>query len=161
MGLSDANLDRVWRWDNLVHLLVLVGWQDAAERAHACRTAMVQAGAPSGVDERAAALVRRIARARSLRWSLRGVGPISAETCKRIGLPPSVAGDSYTRLRRMMDRCLEPQLGSKGGQSEERSLDVAAMPSVLVGVDLAVARVVLASLNLRPARVAAKDAPDA
>ncbi len=159
-GLSDRDLDQVWRWDNLAHLLTLVGWQDAALRAQACRNAALTATDFGHIDERAAALARRIARSRSLRWSLRGVGPLSAGACARLGLPVSLAGDSYERLMVMVERVSQGRSADSIAPREQVAPDMAAVPSVLVGVDLAVARVVLATLDLRPEWVAAQGARD-
>ncbi|MGC1208664.1 MAG: hypothetical protein WA880_11975, partial [Ornithinimicrobium sp.] len=159
-GLSDRDLDGVWRWDNLARLLALVGWQDAALRAQACRNAMFAAADSGDIDERAAVLARRIARSRSLRWSLRGVGPLSTQTCSRLGLADSLAGDSYERLMGMVDRCLHVRDGESTAPLEQEAPDLATLPTTLVGVDLAVARVVLATLDLRPEWFATQEVLD-
>ncbi|MGB3828794.1 MAG: hypothetical protein WA962_08440 [Ornithinimicrobium sp.] len=176
-GLSADQAARVWHWDNLAHMLALLGWQDAAARARACRNDVLGSPTSGAVDQRGERLGRRITRSRTVRWSLRNVGHLSAADCARLGVPMSMAGDSYARLITMVDRCLDPA-GSSAAPADTGSTvpevagqparadaaspdvvspdvvspDVAAIAGALVGVDLAVARLVVASLDLSPTR---------
>lgn len=146
--------------DNLVALLALAGWDDAAAAARRVRDELL---AGSDVEQTMPALHRLhkcVRRSWLLRWSLRGVARRDEETAQGHGLPGSVAGDVYDRLLRMLDR-------AAGVFSDESASEHAPGPTaehvarLVTGLDLATARLAVASLDLhaleseRPAHEAA------
>ena len=135
------------RCDNLAFLLALTGLEDAAARARTARDAAL-----AGDRESAAALLgrleRTLARSRLLRWSLRGVLPLGAGDVARHGLPDRVLGDAYDRMLSLLDRAgaaLDDEPAGDAG-----AVPVAALPGLVTGLDLAVLRLAVASLDLDP-----------
>jgi hypothetical protein len=128
------------RTDNLVSLLALAGWDDAAAQARVVRNLLLEDRQEAAASVAAARLVRRVRRSRVLRWSLRGIAPLSAADLLGSGLPPSLEGDTYDRLVRMLDGVLVADGGA--------SLAVHQLPQLVTGLDLAAARLVIASLDL-------------
>ncbi len=132
---------RARRLDNVVGLLALAGWDDAASQARLTRDAVLADGTDDSRSVAALArLDRRIRRSRILRWSLRGIRPLDAADLQRQGLPASFLGDTYDRLVRMVD----------GLKTDAASGPVSPhqLPGLITGLDLATARLVLASLDL-------------
>lgn len=137
------------RVDNLVHLLALAGWDDAAAQARQVRDALLADGLEAEVSVPLARLVRRVRRSRTLRWSLLGLRPLSEAERHRHGLPTSLAGDTYDRLLRM--------LGALGTAGEGSAVAVDRLPRLVTGLDVATARLVLASLDLHELRSASRE----
>lgn len=108
------------RWDAVATLVALAGWDDAAVRAARVRDALL-AGDQAPEAER---LARRIVRSRLLRWSLRGLGRLPE-------------GDAHDRLRHWLE-----------GTEQRRSTELTAVAELVTGLDLATARLVVASLDL-------------
>ncbi|MGK2875552.1 MAG: hypothetical protein ACSLEW_07905 [Nocardioides sp.] len=132
---------RARRLDNVVGLLALAGWDDAASQARLTRDAVLADGTDDSRSVAALArLDRRIRRSRILRWSLRGIRPLDAADLQRQGLPASFLGDTHDRLVRMVD----------GLKTDAASGPVSPhqLPGLITGLDLATARLVLASLDL-------------
>ena len=135
--LSDAVARRM---DNIAALLALAGWGDAAAEARGIRDALLDGGHDTEVSARTARLVRRVGRSRVLRWSLRGVRPLSGEDLREHGLPTALAGDTYDRLLRMLEEA-ETDVGGERASTDQ-------LGQLVTGLDLATARLVLASLDL-------------
>ena len=108
----------VHRLDSAARLLSVAGWQDAATAARRLRDDAL-AGAPGPELPRWA---KRVRRSRTLRWSLSGVGEYEGV-------------DALGRLYRWID-----------GEDEALSPDI--LPNLLVGAELAAARLIVASLGL-------------
>ncbi|MEG9226594.1 hypothetical protein [Aeromicrobium sp. Sec7.5] len=128
------------RMDNIVALLALAGWGDAAAEARVIRDCLLGGGPDAEASARTARLVRRIRRSRVLRWSLRGVRPLSEEDLREHGLPTTLAGDTYHRLLRMLEEA-ETDVGGERASTDQ-------LGGLVTGLDLATARLVLASLDL-------------
>ncbi|MBS42904.1 MAG: hypothetical protein CMH83_07070 [Nocardioides sp.] len=135
--LSDAVARRM---DNIAALLALAGWGDAAAEARGIRDALLDGGHDTEVSARTARLVRRVGRSRVLRWSLRGVRPLSGEDLREHGLPTALAGDTYDRLLRMLEEAETDVVGERASTDQ--------LGPLVTGLDLATARLVLASLDL-------------
>jgi len=138
----------VARWlDSSARLLALAGWTDQSVVAMRLRDEALT-GAP------AAALRRplhrwagRVRRSRTLRWLLAGIGSTPDDPTT----PALLAGDALTRLRRWLDsteNALEQPpapLAVPGMRETQWTMD--ALPELLAGVELAAARLVVASLD--------------
>lgn len=142
-GHRDEVGGRARRLDGVASLLALAGWDDAASQARRVRDAVLD-----GEDEAAhaglASLRRRVRRSRTLRWSLRGLGPVTEQVARRHGLP-SLTGDSHDRLIGMLDRA--------GGadadvEADASSLSTDQLAGLATGLDLGTARLVVASLDV-------------
>ncbi len=147
------------RLDNAARLLVLAGWQDAATRAERLRDALVTERTGQDLRPELAALRRRVARSRMLRWSLRRIRPVGDDELAEQDWPQWWAGDVHDRLLAMLDRAADA-LATEGQEpgtqrDDGPALDVpAALPRLVTGLDLATARLVVASLDLDPVGVA-------
>jgi len=132
------------RLDNIVALLALAGWDDAAAEARAIRDCLLDGGQDAVTSARIARLARRVRRSRVLRWSLRGIRPLSEKDLSQRGLPTSLAGDTYDRLLRMLEGAATDVVGDR--------LATHHLPRLVTGLDLATARLVVASLDLHELR---------
>ncbi len=123
--------------DDVAAVLALAGWSDGAERARTARDAFLD-----GRDDSAGValddLRRRVAASRLLRWSLRGVGVLPADRAYELGLPDHLVGDCLDRLHGLLDR-------AEAGTAA--SVPASAVGPLIVGCDLGVARLVVASLG--------------
>ncbi|MFZ5846875.1 MAG: hypothetical protein ACOYX5_05785 [Actinomycetota bacterium] len=140
------------RLDNLASLLALAGWDDAAGEAARLRDAALQDGG-ARVTEELERLRRRVRRSWTLRWSLRGLRMLSEQDVHHLGLPADAVGDTYGRLVGMLDRATEAegQTAQQSGthaQHRARTVPADRLGRVVTGLDLATARLVLASLDL-------------
>ncbi|HSE07842.1 MAG TPA: hypothetical protein VLB29_04180 [Nocardioidaceae bacterium] len=134
------------RCDNVAALLALAGWEDASAEARGMRDALLDEHRPGAHSQAATSarldrLQRRLRRSRVLRWSLRGVRRLSEDDVRRHGLPTHSAGDTYDRLLAMVDRVRSEETSVPG-------LDAGLLPSLVTGLDVATARLVVASLDL-------------
>lgn len=143
------------RLDNLSSLLSLAGWDDASAEARRLRDAAVQGGVAlaAGQVER---LRRKIRRSRTMRWSLRGLRPLSEEEARHLCLPAAAVGDSYDRLIGMVDRAADEARGEAAAGASMRHPHPAAaadgLGRLVAGLDLATLRLVVASLDLHDLR---------
>jgi hypothetical protein len=123
----------VHRLDSCARLLSVAGWSDMAARARLLRDDVTDHPMAELAPRvrRWAAVVRR---SRTLRWSLTGVGDTSA-------------GDAVTRLHRWLDDIVATV---DGGDWEDVTPQPGAdgLVDLLVGTELAAARLVVASLDL-------------
>ena len=132
------------RLDSIAALLALAGWDGAAAEARRLRNAALEDEEAWG--PRVDRLRRKVRRSWTLRWSLRGLRPLTTEEVQRQGLPPDAAGDTYDRLIGMLDRAAE------AGGAEARPLSTGQLAPLVIGLDLATARLVLASLDIHELR---------
>lgn len=128
--------------DNTVSLLALAGWEDAAGQARRVRDAMLDGGDHAASTVKLDRLRAKVTRSRVLRWSLRGIRPLDRERLERHELPPHLGGDTYDRLLGMLRRA-----GEENGQAAPFFL-VNQLPHLVIGLDLAAARLVVASLDV-------------
>ena len=129
--------------DHIVDVLALAGWPRAAGQARRARDALL---AHADSDRAAALLVKLhdiVRRSRVLRWSLRDLGALSVEELRSQDLPLDWAGDTYDRLlNRIHHAC-------SGIGLPPSSADVVdALPGIVAGLDVAAARLVIASLGI-------------
>ncbi|MFE3020468.1 hypothetical protein [Streptomyces sp. NPDC059256] len=153
--------------DSLGRLLALAGWADPAARLRRLRDEVL-AGAPAAhCRERLQALVGRIQRSRTLRWSLAGLGRLPAERARQWGVtgPALVAdGDVHDRLlvwlgeadraardfddvRLMQAGQLMGPRGTVGGTGHPSQALLDVLPELLTGVEFTCARLVVSSLD--------------
>ncbi|MGY1841631.1 MULTISPECIES: hypothetical protein [unclassified Modestobacter] len=109
------------RWDAVATLLALAGWADAAATAARLRDAALAGALPQADAER---LARRVRRSRLLRAALRGLGRLPE-------------GDAHDRLLHWLD-----------GHAPQRAITTDEVADLVTGLDLASARLVVASLDL-------------
>jgi hypothetical protein len=125
------------RWlDSCARLLMVAGWEHAAAQARLLRDDVLLGQSAQRVVERWA---RRVRRSRVLRWSLTGIGVLSGADWDGTVF----GGDAYDRLVRWLELAVaadeeEPNLGRAVGE---------ILPSLMVGLELAGARLVVASLD--------------
>jgi len=113
--------------DDVATLLTLAGWEDAATRAREVRDLLLDNAA--GAESQLTRLERRIRRSRILRWSLRGLGPVEDR-------------DAYDRLLGMLTCARGGQVDSFGPSTPGE------LAGLVSGVDLAAARLIVASFDL-------------
>ncbi|WP_206051728.1 hypothetical protein [Nocardioides ferulae] len=139
--------------DNIASLLALAGWDDAAAEARRIRDTALEPGDGAAGSE-LERLRRRVRRSRTLRWSLRGVRRLSEEDAHARGLPADAVGDTYERLMGMLDRAVAGVAATAAGDTGTRTDDASRtlstdhLPHLVMGLDLATARLVLASLDI-------------
>ena len=144
-------------------VLALAGWPDAATAARRIRDFLLApppsgaAPPPSGVAppalDRLEGLERKVRRSRILRWSLRDLGILTPDNLKRRGLPDELGGDVGDRLLSMIGRAKSLHAGDPGSLAPRQDSSAAvmeALPDLITGLDLAAARLVVASLCLEP-----------
>ncbi|HEU4512868.1 MAG TPA: hypothetical protein VFR87_07165 [Nocardioidaceae bacterium] len=145
------------RLDNIASLLALAGWDDAAAEARRIRDIALRGdGEPTaGQVER---LRRKVRRSRTLRWSLRGIRPLTEDEVHDLGLPADAVGDTYDRLTGMLDRASAGDGPAPTGDAAEhthdadRALSPDRLARLFAGLDLATARLVVASVDLHGLR---------
>lgn len=142
--------------DSLGRLLAVSGWDSSATRARRLRDRLLWEGPDDGLAEDFARFARRVRRSRSLRWMLRGLGTADASP----GPAVRVRGDVVARMERWLagteaalgeldDRSrLADDEGPRGpvGERPSESL-LAVLPTLLVGAELAAARLIVAGLD--------------
>ena len=130
------------RLDAAVQLLGLAGAGSAAARVRAARDAVLGSGRRrAAVAELVDQVPHVVERTPLLRWSLRGLGVVSAPVALEHGWPGSWVGDVHTRLLRLLD----PLAPLDGGLVEGAAV-AEALPVLLAGLDVGAARLVVASL---------------
>jgi len=128
--------------DNIVSLLALAGWDDAAAEARRVRDAMLESGHQDATLVRLDRLRHKVKRSRVLRWSLRGIRPLDLGDLERHRLPSHLAGDTHTRLLGMLDRACDDN------GPVTAAFPVYKLPRLLAGLEVAAARLVVASLDV-------------
>ncbi|MFI9201577.1 hypothetical protein [Streptomyces sp. NPDC053048] len=153
--------------DSMGRLLAVAGWSDTAAHARRLRDSVL-AGVPSGAVRRdVQGLARRVERSSTLRWSIGGLGELSARRAHEAGVtgPAAVAdGDAHGRLLVWLDEVAgaahgfeddrvlgrEDAMGPRGRVDDNRTPSLAlltVLPGLLEGAEFAAARIILASLD--------------
>ncbi|MGB7361199.1 MAG: hypothetical protein WA944_25865 [Mycobacterium sp.] len=136
--------------DHLVDLLVLAGWPHAAARARRCRDLLLDDPRDERARDEFEHVQRCVRRSRLLRWSLRGLAPLTAERLAADRLPAMLAGDTHDRLQTRMK--VVGELLSNRLAVDPLHVDPAAiadaLPGIVVGLDVAAVRLVIAGLGL-------------
>lgn len=99
-------------------------------------------------------LHKMLGKSRLLRWSLRDLAPLTAESLDRHELPAALAGDTYDRLLTRVGLArtlLREPLSSSLFELESTKISD-ALPALVRGLDVATARLVVASLGIDTAR---------
>lgn len=125
-----------WRWaaarlDSLGRLLGVAGWPAAAREARGLRDRLLVDRDVGRDHERFA---RRVRGSWVLRWMLRGVGVVGD------GAPEWMRGDALDRAHRWLD-------ATSGAGPPVPSTVLSLLPGLLTGAELAVARLIVASLD--------------
>ncbi len=139
--------------DLVVDVLALLGWPAAASAARQVRDLLLAAVADEEVATALARLTpleRRTRRSVVLRRSLRGIGTITPGDLGRHGLPEALLGDVRDRLLRAVSHV--PREEAPPGADAARSI-LQVIPDLVSGLDLAAARLVVASLGFEPSLV--------
>lgn len=148
------------RCDEVAGLLALAGWAGGHSAAVDARDLLLDH--PDAVDASAllAGLERRLRRARLLRWSLRGIGELRSGE-DGLDVPAHLDGDVAARLLHLAGR-IRAELA--GDALPEVSLPdlLATAERLVVGLDLAAARLVIASLAIdtAPPRIPVSRIPE-
>ncbi len=137
--------------DHLTDLLALAGWPSAAGRAREIRDLLLDE--PPSTDRARLLLerlLRKLRRSWLLRWSLRDLARLSDADVKRHRLPTALAGDTYDRLLAHVVTALVLLSNTVGTNvfSADTASVVAAVPDLVRGLELAAARLVVASLGV-------------
>lgn len=129
--------------DSVAGFLALAGWSSAAAQALRLRNRILDDPDDPGAAAAADRLARRIGRSRLLRWSVGGLGVLHGRH-----VPRALHGDALTRV---VARLGNVRSGRDGEQGEpETGLNrarLSAIPEAVTGLDLAAARLVVASLD--------------
>ncbi len=154
--------------DSLARFLRVAGWPDPAVGAARSRDELLAAPRAEQVTPRLRRLVRRLRRARTLRWLTDGLGVLSSARAESAGFGGSVLrasrGDGdvtarwqtwLTEIERILPQiddttALPAENALLQGESNEdpRSLPaLAVLPELLEGAELAAARLIVASLD--------------
>ena len=139
--------------DDVASLLGLAGWPDGESSARRVRDLLLGADrtSPDEVVTEVHHLEGQIRRSPGLRWSLRGLGRLSVERLAADGLPDHWRGDVHDRLLAKAALAREQAVrghGAASGWPRWSLAQQAAVPLLLSGLDLATARLVVASLGL-------------
>ncbi|WP_448072927.1 hypothetical protein [Georgenia yuyongxinii] len=132
--------------DRLARFLLVAGWPTAARQARAARDGLLSASPDAVAHARRAAklLARRVARSRTLAWSVRGMAS---------GLPRQVhtdpAQDVLTRIRQWCALAAEtPEAAEAAEAAPLPAFSVERLAEVLDGLELASARLAVASVEV-------------
>ncbi|WP_262491030.1 hypothetical protein [Mycobacterium simiae] len=139
--------------DHACDLLMLAGWPWAAATARQARDALMNRPTQDRGRRLIDHLHRRLGRSPMLRWSLRDLASLTVEDCNELQLPAWLAGDCYDRLLTRVDmarRLLWDPSAPRHFHAASAEV-VAALPGLVSGLDLATARLVIASLGVDPA----------
>ncbi|TNM60450.1 hypothetical protein FHN55_18710 [Streptomyces sp. NP160] len=99
------------------------------------------------LDGELAGLLARVQRSRTLRWSLRGLGDLKDDQIEKAGLPAGDQGDVHDRLIASLRLAADPVAAAPTSYGH-RHRAVEALPSLLIGRELAEVRLTVASLDL-------------
>ncbi len=147
--------------DHLVDLLTLAGWPHAAESARRCRDLLLDDPRDGRARDQVERLQRSVRRSRLLRWSLRGLAPLTPERLVAERLPAALAGDTYDRLQTRVQ--VAGDLLSNRLTADPLHVDPAALadalPGIVAGLDVAAVRLVIAGLGVDTAVAAQLEAP--
>ncbi|WEV77205.1 hypothetical protein O9K63_11445 [Janibacter cremeus] len=137
------------RCDGVVALLALTGAGRATTCARRARDALLR-------DDRRAAreaietLHRTVRTSWLLRWSLRGVLTLDQSDLARHGLPQGCGGDAHDRLSSMVDRLRTEIADAEAASAASHAVPWEKVPQLVVGLELATARLAVASVGMEP-----------
>ncbi|GCB43842.1 hypothetical protein [Streptomyces sp. NL15-2K] len=153
--------------DSLGRFFAVAGWAAMAARARRVRDSALAGADAAELSALVRPLIRRAERSRALRWMTAGLGPLSAEHARHLGVtgPALVAdGDAYSRMLVWLDavgrsaaacddtdvvdaaEAVGPRGRIDGPAPPSRPL-LNALPGLLEGTEFACARVIVASLD--------------
>ncbi len=138
--------------DGVARLVALAGRNDAASALRGIRDALLDGVPTADCSVKLSLWSDRLLRSRLLRWSLRGLGGIDGAGLSDHRLENSMAGDVHDRLLARMAGVTEllagegtPDRNSARGLGARAAMD--ALPTLVTGLDLAAARLVVASID--------------
>ena len=147
---NNASLSAARQCDRVVDVLALAGWSRASAIARQARDLLLRGADAEKAQQLLEKLHGMLRRSPLLRWSLRDFAALTAQDLQRLGLPAALAGDTYDRLltRLALARTLlrEPLSATVFDLSSTSITDV--LPGLVNGLDLAAARLVVASLGI-------------
>ena len=143
-GPADAALRAARSLDAVAALLSLAGWGAGARSAGQVRDACLDRSPDA--RGRLAGLHRSVARARLLRWMLRGLGPVDQDSVRPAGPESAPAGDVHDRLLALLDRARAELAGDPVPAADPAGLRE-MLPGLVAGLDVAAVRLVVASLG--------------
>lgn len=149
----DRLLSAAVRCDNASTLLMLAGWDDAGAQARRVRDRVLWGKDPAEAGRALERLRRKVAGSFLLRRALQDIGYLGSADLERHGLPERLRGDARDRLLTMLDRAwadLHPAPGLSVEQPAPQPVDLESVPHLVVGRDLATARLLVSSLDLDP-----------
>ncbi len=155
LNISQAS-SPAWRADNIARFLTLAGCEDTAALAGQVRDGQLTSYSAPEIGASLERLRRQVNRSRLLRWSLQGLGPLTPEDLDKHDLPRHLKGDTWDRLMVMLDRAVAAADAAGAADSnlaKAPKVSPGAAAAVAVGLDLAAARLVIASLDMPPSLV--------
>ncbi|MFI7070735.1 hypothetical protein [Micromonospora sediminicola] len=138
--------------DSLGRLWAVAGWPAGAADARRLRDALVDHVPLAAAYAGFAALDRRARRSRGLRLATDGLGVLSPVAAARAGVaaPAAVCGDATARWRHRLVETDRLLAGGEPGPAPDAAAVLELAARLVVGLDLAAARVVLASFDPDP-----------
>ncbi|WP_216642352.1 hypothetical protein [Micromonospora sp. WMMA2032] len=138
--------------DSLGRLWAVAGWPAGAADARRLRDALVDHVPLAAAYAGFAALDRRARRSRGLRLATDGLGVLSPVAAARAGVaaPAAVCGDATARWRHRLAETDRLLAGGEPGPAPDAAAVLELAARLMVGLDLAAARVVLASFDPDP-----------
>ncbi len=127
------------RLDSLARLLAVAGWDGAALRAREIRDELLTGAPPEQVHPKFQALHRRVARSRALRWATDGLGDATAR---------------WQRWLTEAGELLDGRDPPSGPDPDASGTLLAMATEAMCGLDLAAARLLLASFDPDPDELA-------
>ena len=139
----------VGRLDSAARLLDLAGWEAAADSARRLRDRIEVDGSTPATTADLARLTARVRRSLSLRFALRDLGVLTARRAEELGIPGPAAradGDVRDRLLQWLDEACDDR-APEPDPARCAAAVVAALPELVVGLELAGLRLVVASVD--------------
>ena len=139
----------VARLDSAARLLDLAGWEAAADSARRLRDRIEVDGSRPATTADLARLTARVRRSLSLRFALRDLGVLTARRAEELGIPGPAAradGDVRDRLLQWLDEACDDR-APEPDPARCAAAVVAALPELVVGLELAGLRLVVASVD--------------
>ena len=146
--LLHPNERAAWCCDQLARVLALSGWADGYSAAVRVRDSLIDQQDVAASSALLDVLQRRLRRARLLRWSLRGIGNLRADD--QPDAPAQLHGDVYERLMSLSEQASAELTRDAASSAPPAPVPVllAVAERLVVGLDLAAARLVVASLAI-------------
>jgi len=139
----------VARLDSAARLLDLAGWEAAADSARRLRDRIEVDGSTPATTTDLARLTARVRRSLSLRFALRDLGVLTARRAGELGITGPAAradGDARERLLQWLDEACDAR-APEPDPARCAAAVVAALPELVVGLELAGLRLVVASFD--------------